>query len=71
MIQTSQPYELAEDAVRKLKRFLLAAKLTHSPEAYAALSLPILLELQEREREILVYVSEPASYASPIAPEAS
>ena len=40
-----------------MKRFLLAARRTHMPEAYVALSAPILRELQERERDILVYLS--------------
>jgi len=40
-----------------MKRFLLVARRTHTPEAYTALSAPILRELQERERDILVYLS--------------
>jgi hypothetical protein len=63
MIQNPQQYELAEEAILKMKRFLLAAKQTHSPAAYAALSTPILLELQERERDVLIYLSEPVSKA--------
>lgn len=60
MIRNPQQYELAEEAIRKMKRFLLAAKETHSPEAYAVLSAPILLELQERERDVLRYLSDPS-----------
>jgi hypothetical protein len=62
MIQNDQQYELAEDAIHKMKQFLLAARQTHSPEAYALLSKPILLELQERERDILIYLSEAAGH---------
>jgi hypothetical protein len=58
MIRNRQQYELAEEAIRKLKRFLLAAKETHSPEVYAALSAPILQELQQREQDVLIYLSE-------------
>jgi hypothetical protein len=57
MIETSEQYERAEEAVTKLKRFLLAARRTHTTEAYTALSAPILRELQERERDIIIYLS--------------
>jgi hypothetical protein len=58
MIETLEQFERAEEALTKLKRFLLAARRTHTPEAYAALSAPILRELQERERDILSYLSQ-------------
>jgi hypothetical protein len=57
MIETPEQFEQAEEAIAKVKRFLLAARRTHTPEAYAALSAPILRELQERERDILAYLS--------------
>jgi hypothetical protein len=57
MIDTPEQYESAEEAVSKLKGFLLAARRTHTADAYRALSAPILRELQERERDILVYLS--------------
>jgi hypothetical protein len=58
MIETLEQFERAEEALTKMKRFLLAARRTHTPEAYAALSAPILRELQERERDILAYLSQ-------------
>lgn len=58
MIETLEQFEHAEEAVAKMKRFLLAARRTHTPEAYAALSAPILRELQERERDVLAYLSQ-------------
>jgi len=58
MIETLEQFERAEEAVAKMKRFLLAARRTHTPEAYAALSAPILRELQERERDVLAYLSQ-------------
>jgi hypothetical protein len=58
MIETLEQCERAEEAITKIKRFLLAARRTHAPEAYAALSAPILCELQERERDILTYLSQ-------------
>jgi len=57
MIATSEQYERAEEAVTTLKRFLLAARRTHTAEAYTALSAPMLRELQARERDILIYLS--------------
>jgi len=58
MIETVEQFELAEEAVSKMKRFLLTARRTHTSEAYAALSAPILLEIQERERDLLAYLSQ-------------
>jgi hypothetical protein len=58
MIETPGQFERTEEIVTQMKRFLLAAQCTHTPEAYAALSAPILRELQERERDILVYLSQ-------------
>jgi len=57
MIETLEQFERAEEAIAKMKRFLLVARRTHTPEVYIALSAPILRELQERERDILVYLS--------------
>jgi len=57
MIETPEQFERAEEALGTMKRFLLVARRTHTPEAYTALSAPILRELQERERDILVYLS--------------
>ena len=58
MIETTEQFERAEEAITKMKRFLLAARRTHTAEAYEALAAPILRELQERERDILVYLSQ-------------
>lgn len=58
MIETQEQFERAEEAIAKMKRFLLAARRTHAPEAYAALSAPVLHELQERERDVLAYLSQ-------------
>ena len=59
MIETLEQFKRAEEAIAKMKRFLLAARQTHAPEAYAALSAPILRELQEREYDIRAYLSRP------------
>lgn len=63
MIRNLQQSELAEAAIRKRKRFLLTVKEIHSPEAYAVLSAPILLELQARGREMLRYLRDPVGRA--------
>jgi len=34
MIETPEQFERAEEAITKMKRFLLAARRTHTPEAY-------------------------------------
>ena len=69
MIETLEQYERAEEAVAKLKGFLLAARRTHTTDAYRALSAPILRELQERERDILIYLSHsPDVLAGPREP---
>ena len=57
MIETMEQFERAEEATTKMKRFLLAARRTHTVEAYEALAAPILCELQERQRDILAYLS--------------
>jgi len=52
MIETPEQFERAEEAITQIKSFLLAARRTHAPEAYAALSAPLLRELQERKRDV-------------------
>ncbi len=58
MIETTEQFERAEEAITKIKRFLLATRRTHTSQAYAALSAPILRELQDRERDVLLYLSQ-------------
>jgi hypothetical protein len=64
MIDSMEQFERAEEAITKMKRFLLVARRTHTPEAYVALSAPILCELQERERDVLAYLSQAPEVAS-------
>jgi hypothetical protein len=58
MIETLEQFGRAEEAITTMKRFLLAARRTHSAEAYEALAAPILRELQERQCDILAYLSQ-------------
>ena len=68
MIETPEQFERAEEAITRMKRFLLAARCTHTPEAYMALSTPILRELQERERDVLVYLSQLPEASATVEP---
>jgi len=67
MIETAEQFERAEEAISKIKRFLLAARRTHTAQAYSALSAPILRELQDREREVLLYLSQTPDTAEGVA----
>ena len=57
MIANDEELERAEQSVRTLKDLLRRSRQTMSPEAYAQMSRGWLLELQQREREILVYLA--------------
>jgi len=57
MIRSDDDLHLAQEAVRNLQRVLEAARKIHASAAYQAMSEPILLELQQREQEILTYLS--------------
>ena len=58
MIRNDEQLNLAEQAIFNLHRVLLAARKIHSPQDYRKMSEPILLELQQRQMEILTYLSE-------------
>ncbi len=57
MIHNDQQLQLALAAVDNLQRVLVAARKVHGPHEYKLLSAPILIELQQREQEILSYLS--------------
>ena len=57
MIENDEQLKIAQAAVRNLQQILLAARKVHSAAEYRAMSEPILLELQQREQEILPYLS--------------
>jgi hypothetical protein len=58
MIQNDQQLGLAQDAVRNLQQVLVAARKAPKPVEYARMAEPILLELQQREQEMLEYLSQ-------------
>lgn len=57
MIESDEQLQAAQEAVRNLQQVLLVARRVHTAAEYRALSEPILLELQQREQEILTYLS--------------
>ena len=57
MIKTDEQMQVAEQCVANLRHVLMEARKVHSPEDYSRMATPILLELQQREQEILEYLS--------------
>ena len=57
MIQTDDQMLLAQECISNLRRILLEARKVHSRQDYLRLAEPILLEIQQREQEILEYLS--------------
>jgi hypothetical protein len=57
VIQTDDQMLLAQECVANLRRILLEARKVHSRQDYARMSEPILFEVQQREQEILEYLS--------------
>ena len=57
MIQTDDQMLMAQQSIANLSRVLLEARRVHSRQDYVRLAEPILLEVQQREQEILEYLS--------------
>ncbi len=57
MIENDEQLKKAKEAVRNLELVLEKARKVHSPSEYKAMSEPILMELQQRENEIIQYLS--------------
>jgi hypothetical protein len=57
MIRTDDQMLQAQQCVANLRQVLLAARKSHSAADYALLARPVLLEVQQREQEILEYLS--------------
>jgi hypothetical protein len=64
MIENDEQLKAAQKAVHNLQQVLLAARKLHSAAEYRAMSAPILLEIQQREHEILDYLSRTEAEAS-------
>ena len=56
MIENDDQLQVAQKAVENLQHVLLAARKVHSQQEYRLMSAPILLELQQREQEIIAYL---------------
>lgn len=57
MIRTDEQMLLARQCRASLRQVLLLARKSHSAADYALLAMPVLMELREREQEILEYLS--------------
>ncbi len=57
MIENDQQLRIAQVSIGNLQKILLAARKVHSSDEYRTMAEPILLELQQREQEILEYLS--------------
>jgi hypothetical protein len=57
VIQTDEQMLLAQRCVGNLRAVLLEARKVHSRQDYTRMAEPILLEIQQREQEILEYLS--------------
>jgi len=58
VIETDDQMLLAQQSTHNLRRILLEARKVHSPQDYARMAEPILLEIQQREQEIFEYLSK-------------
>ncbi|HJZ96723.1 MAG TPA: hypothetical protein VKE70_09445 [Candidatus Solibacter sp.] len=63
MIHTDEEMLVADQCVSNLKRVLLEARKVHPPQDYLRLSEPVLLEIQQREQEILQYLSNSVEHS--------
>jgi len=57
VIQTDDQMLLAQQCIGNLRRILLEARKVHPRQDYTRMAEPILLEIQQREQEILEYLS--------------
>jgi hypothetical protein len=57
VIQSDDQMLLAQQCIANLRRILLEARKVHSRQDYARMAEPILLEVQQREQQILEYLS--------------
>jgi hypothetical protein len=57
MIQSDAQLHQAQADIEKLWRFLESARQTHGSADYERLAAPYLLQIQERQQEVLDYLS--------------
>ncbi len=64
MIQNDEQLHQAQADIQKLWRFLESARQAHSAIDYERLAAPYLLQIQDRQQEILDYLSTKPKLAS-------
>ena len=69
MIRTDEELRVAQECIGNLEQVLMEAKRTHSPAQYRTLAASLLLELQQRQQEILEYLMEPELPAGSVRAE--
>jgi hypothetical protein len=57
MIRSDEQLHQAQADIQTMWRFLEAARKTHAPLDYQRLAAPYLLQLQERQQEVVEYLS--------------
>jgi hypothetical protein len=57
VIQTDDQMLLAKQCIGNLRKILMEARKVHSRQDHARMAEPILLEIQQREQDILEYLS--------------
>ena len=57
MIRNDEQLKKVQEAVRNLEMLLEKARKVHSPSEYRSMSEPILIEIQQRENDIIQYLS--------------
>jgi hypothetical protein len=57
MIDNDTQLHQAQADIQKLWRFLETARQTHSTLDYERMAAPYLLQIQERQQEVLIYLS--------------
>jgi hypothetical protein len=57
VIRTDEEMLLAQQSIANLRTILVATRKVHPPQDHVRLAEPILLEVQQREQEILEYLS--------------
>jgi hypothetical protein len=64
MIHNDDQLHQAQQDIQTMWRFLEAARRTHSAVDYARLAVPYLLQLQERQQDVVEYLSRQSAPAS-------
>ena len=58
MITSDEQLRQAQADIQTIWRFLEAARATHAPLDYQRLAMPYLLQLQERQQEVVEYLAQ-------------